>query len=529
MAAETYMSEADREAVIVRLRAAANPTESAWPEPRPIVSKLPPAPEFNTGLLLPPTLASYVQDESNRMPCAQDYVGAALLVALGATIGSRAALKPKQRDDWLVVPNLWGAVVGDPSSKKSPAIEKGLRFLDRLEALEADRLSKLVVEYEAERSAFEARESAVQASMKQAAGGKTQHDPSAMRQAIEQMRSLVPPEEPVARRYRSNDATIAKLAEILVRSPDGLVVVRDELTGLLSSFDQSGHESDRSFYLEAWNGLGSFAVDRIGRGSTLIKRLTLSVFGGIQPTLLAGYLAEASRRNDGLLQRFGVLVFPEQVEWQWCDRSPKKGVREAVRDVFDRLATFDPVQDGAAPATEFLKVPSFALDDAAQGAFIEYCTDLHRSVIPGESNPLLIQHFAKCEKLVGGIALVLHLAGGGIGRVGVDSVLRACAWSQYLAGHARRVYALADVARTTAAEALARHLAAGKLQDGFTARDVVRKGWTDLSTTRGAEAALVELESCGGYVRPFDAADGAGGRPTTRYRVNPAITRMVSR
>jgi hypothetical protein len=528
MAAETFMTEADREAVVSRLRAAANPTESAWPELRPIVSTLPAAPEFNAGLLLPPTLAAYVSDEADRMPCSPDYVGASLLVALGSTIGSRCALKPKAKDDWLIVPNLWGAVVGDPSSKKTPAIEKGLRFLDRLEALEADRLSKLMVEYAAEQSAFEARESAVQAAMKAAAGGKTQHDPSAMRQAIEQMRSLVPPEEPVARRYRSNDGTTAKLAEILAKNPDGLLVVRDELVGLLASFDQSGHEGDRSFYLESWNGTGSFAVDRIGRGSTLIKRLTLGVFGGIQPSLLAGYLADAAKRNDGLLQRFQVLVYPEQAEWEWRDRYPKQGVREAVRDVFDRLAHFDPVQDGAAPASDFTKVPSFSLDDAAQEAFIEYCTDLHRSVIPGESNPLLVQHFAKYEKLVGGIALVLHLAGGGIGRVGVDSVLRGCAWSQYLAGHARRVYALADVARTTAAEALARHLAAGKLSDGFTARDVVRKGWTDLSTTRGAEAALVELESCG-YVRPFDAADGAGGRPTTRYRVNPAITRMVSR
>jgi hypothetical protein len=528
MAAETFMSEADREALSARLRAAANPTEIAWPELRPIVSKLPPAPEFNAGLLLPPALSSYVQDESDRMPCPPDYVGASLLVALGATIGSRCALKPKAKDDWLIAPNLWGGVVGDPSSKKTPAIEKGLRFLDRLEALEADRLSKLVVEYEAEKSAFEARESAVQAQMKAAAGGKTKGDPDAMRQAIEQMRSLVPPEEPVARRYRSNDATVAKLGEILAKNPDGLLVVRDELVGLLASFDQSGHEGDRAFFLEGWNGLGSFSIDRIGRGSTLIKRLTLGVFGGIQPTLLAGYLADAGKRNDGLLQRFQVMVFPEQTEWGWCDRYPKQGVREAVRGVFDRLSSFDPVQDGAAPASEFLKVPSFSLDGAAQEAFVEYCTDLHRSIIPGESNPLLIQHFAKCERLVGATALVLHLAGGGLGRVGVDSMLRAAAWSQYLAGHARRVYALADLARTTAAEALARHLAAGKLQDGFTARDVARKGWAGLGTTRDAEAALIELEG-NGYVRSFDTADGAGGRPTTRYRANPAVTRMVSR
>jgi hypothetical protein len=37
-------------------------------------------------------------------------------------IGARCAIKPKRRDDWIVTPNLFGGVVGDPSSKKTPAI-----------------------------------------------------------------------------------------------------------------------------------------------------------------------------------------------------------------------------------------------------------------------------------------------------------------------------------------------------------------------------------------------------------------------
>ena len=78
-------------------------------------------------------------DEADRMPCSPDYVAAALIVGLGSVIGARCAIKPKRRDDWIVTPNLFGGVVGDPSSKKTPAIGAPLRFLDRLEAKEAEK------------------------------------------------------------------------------------------------------------------------------------------------------------------------------------------------------------------------------------------------------------------------------------------------------------------------------------------------------------------------------------------------------
>jgi len=508
---------------------AARKADIAWPEPRPIKSELPSAPSFDAALLLPSALSTYVADEADRMPCSPDFIAASLLVSLGATIGSRCALKPKRCDDWLVTPNLWGAVVGDPSSKKSPAIDKGWRFLDRLEADESDRHAKEMIIFEAETAAHAAREAAINAAMKAAAGGKKAENPDAMALAIRQMAELQPPDEPVARRYKTSDATVQKLADLLAKSPDGMLVARDELTGWLASFDQPGHEGDRAFFLESWNGLGSFTVDRIGRGTVLIKRLTISVFGGIQPELMGRYLQgiATSARNDGLLQRFGVLVYPDQVEWQWRDRYPALGAREAVRDVFLRLASFDPVQDGASPASDFQKVPAFAFDNAAQDLFVEWSGDLHRNVIAGESNPLIAQHAAKYEKLFCGIALVLHLAGGEVGPIKADSASRAAAWCQDLAGHARRVYGLADVARTTAAQSLARRLAAGNLQTGFTARDVIRKGWSGLTAQRDVEAALTALEDFG-YIVGHEH-DEVIGRPTTRYTINPAITREVSR
>jgi len=496
-----------------------------WPEPKEIKTDLPPAPDFDAKTLLPPTLADFVLDEADRMPCSPDYIAAALIVCLGSVIGARCGIKPKRRDDWVVTPNLFGGIVGDPSSKKSPALGTVTRFLDRLEAKEAEKLEEAKKIFEAEKAAFEAYQSAVKASMKKAAGGKPDH--LKMNAAIAELQDLQAPEEPKVRRYKSNDSTVEKLGDLLVRNPQGMLVYRDELIGLLASWEKEGNETDKAFYLEGWNGTGCFNTDRIGRGELHIKNLCISVFGGIQPELLERYLAgiTTSLDNDGRIQRFQVMVYPNAVAWEWRDRYPVKGAREAVRDLFDRLAVFDPVQDGAAPNDDFVKLPHFYFDDAAQDIFVEWCTELHTVHIANEESPLMQQHFGKFEKLFCSIALILHLAEGSIGPVKATSALRAAAWCEYLTGHARRIYGLVEAAKVTTARMVSRRLAEGKLNDGFTVRDLVRKQWSGVTTAIQAETALAELEE-NGHVQGLEDIPPLG-RPTVRYYVNPQIKRVA--
>lgn len=499
-----------------------------WPEPREIKVDLPPAPAFDAGVLLPPVLAAFVLDEADRMPVSPDYIAAPLMVALGSVIGARCAIKPKRRDDWIVTPNLFGGIVGDPSVKKTPAINKVLRFLDRLEATEAGKHAEALKVHAAEMAAFEARQAAFRATMKKAAAaGKGKGDALQMDAAVNGMQELRAPEAPHERRFKSNDATIEKLGDMLTGNPAGLLVFRDELMGLLSSWEKEGREADRAFYLEGWNGTSSFNIDRIGRGSLYVPTMCLSVFGGIQPDVLARYLAAiaSAMDNDGRIQRFQVLVYPEPAPWAWRDREPVRGAREAVRDLFDRLAVFDPVQDGAVPPDDFVKLPHFLFDVDAQEVFIVWSGELHQQRIANEQNPLLRQHLAKFEKLFCALALIVHLAEGGIGPVQAPSAERAAAWCDYLERHARRIYGLVEAAKVGTACMLGRRLTEGKLEDGFTARDVVRKGWAGLGATMLAETALAILEEHG-WIQSADT-DDQPGRPTTRYYINPRIRKVA--
>ena len=307
------------------------------------------------------------------------------------------------------------------------------------------------------------------------------------------------PELPILRRYKSNDTTVEKLGELLRENPAGLLVLRDELVGLIASWDREGREGERAFYLEAWNGNASFDTDRFGRGSIFIPNLCVSLFGGIQPDKLVGYLEQASNAlaNDGMLQRFQLLVYPDHRAWEWRDRIPDKAARDRAFAVFEALAPFEPEHWGAAPADEFAKFPYFRFDEAAQDIFIEWSGDLHRTRIPAEDNPIISQHLSKFDKLFPALALILHLvacaATGPSHTVTAESALRAAAWCDDLEAHARRCYGLLADDGLRSAQALAEKIRQGKLADGFTARDVRRNQWRSLTTEEAGTTSAAKI------------------------------------
>jgi hypothetical protein len=206
--------------------------------------------------------------------------------------------------------------------------------------------------------------------------------------------------------------------------------------------------------------------------------LCVSIFGGIQPDKLTGYLEQAAHAlaNDGMLQRFQVLVYPDYCPWEWRDRFPDKSARDGAFAVFDKLADFDPVVWGAAPGDDFAKFPHFSFDDEAQKIFIEWSYELHRTRLPAKENLIIAQHLAKYDKLFPALALTLHLvecaATGQRGPVTKQAALRAAAWYEYLEAHARRCYGLIAYDGLRSAQALADKVRQGRLPDGFTVRDV---------------------------------------------------------
>lgn len=481
-----------------------------WPEPKPLPDGLAQVAGLDMASL-PESVAPWVADIADRMQCAPDFVAVSAMVALGATLGRKIAVRPQRRTDWIEVPNLWGCIVGRPGMMKSPAMSEALKPLHRLDALareaHADALKAHAGKVELHKLALDEAKNAARKALK--AGGEVRP------------LDIEKPEQPKAHRYVVNDTTYEALGEILADNPNGVLAFRDELVSLLKTLDREEYCAARGFFLTAWNGTQGYTFDRILRGKTHIEAACLSLLGSTQPGRLAEYIRRAVTEgagDDGLIQRFGLLVWPDQdPEWREADRYPDSDAREAAWRTFEILDEL--VTDAiGAERDRFDTLPFLRFDECAQGDFADWRRDLERRLRKSaDMSPALESHLAKYRKLVPALALISHLADGGTGQISQTALGRALAWAEYLETHARRAYG-AGIAGEAAAKTILVRIRRRDLQGGFGARDVRRKEWSSLTDNDLIKAGL-ELLADFDWIVP--QMTKTLGRPRTVYAINP--------
>ncbi|WP_291375460.1 YfjI family protein [Acinetobacter sp. UBA6720] len=509
-----------------------------WKEPKQIKSELLPVKKI-TEDMLPLDVYKYCADEAKRADnMTFDLVAVCLLTSLGALIGARVAIKPKQLDDYSIVPNLWGGIIAPPSSKKSPAISAGTRHLDRLvlqakeqfELEQKDNIAKAIMFKSAEKELAKKLDKA-----------KEENEKLKLAKDIADMQTDAN-HKPILKRYFTNDSSPEALADLERSNPNGILVIRDELIGLLSSLDQNDTDTGRAFYLEGWNGTGSYQFDRITRGSGYIQNHCLSVLGGIQPDKLMSYLEKTihGMGNDGLLQRFQLLIYPDLAEWQYADKKSDKVAKEAVFNLFkqlDELNEYELTKLGAKPSDEFNARPYFRFTAEAQQAYKTWSTKLNSQTIPNEEHTIIQEHLSKFGKLMPALALIFHLIdsvqlGVSVGGVSLNCVEMAIKWCDYLESHARRIYGMVLHSATFKASALAiklkklNHNESWRM-DGFSARDVHRKNWKGLNELNTVNDALELLVDYGWLNEQEIESTERGGRPSKRYLINPKIYNSI--
>ena len=384
------------------------------------------------------------------------------MVALGSVIGRKVTVRPKLQDDWSVTPNLWGMNIGPPGAQKSPAQNESLRPLKSLGATAREDFNFAMAEHDLKVASAKAR-------------AKNAEKDAAKRLAKNKgadISDLLRPEkieEPTLKRYITTNATYEALAVLSQQNPNGLLVERDEMLSLLDHLDEEGHANERGFYLQGANGDSSYTVDRIGRGLDLhVDAVCISMLGGTQPARISQYLQQVrrgGRGNDGLIQRFGLMVWPDlSPTWTNIDRKPKADARDAAFRAFQTLDTLDL---GIISANHDLEgLPYLRLSEEAHDQFLEWRTVLEHRLRQGSLDPMLESHLAKYRKLIPALALITHLADGGRGEVSKAAVEKALRWAKYLETHAARTYASTTIAAADAARAIIAKIKSGHLKGG---------------------------------------------------------------
>jgi hypothetical protein len=461
---------------------------ASWPDILPLPADAP-VPHLSPDLL-PDALRGWFVDIADLACFPLEFVAIPAFIGLGAVVGRAMGIKPTQYDDFIAIPNLWGAVVGRPGVMKSYAVDEGLKPLSRLAATAHDRYEAALVMHEAGLVQLKGELAGIEERLKDEAKKESADKTKLNRLKAEysDKKREIERAAPIKRRYQTQDATVEKLGDLLRDNPRGLLIVRDELAGWLRTLDKAGREGDREFYLEAWNGTGSYTVDRIGRGEVHIRALCVSICGGIQPSKLNRYIADAigeTEGADGLLQRLQLLVWPEDFG-EWCkpERWADKDAKARAYKVFEWLDSS--LESAGLPVDTANSIPALRFCEDAQELFDSWREELERRVRSNELKdaPAFESHLAKYRSLLPSLALLLHLvdvAGGEYpGPVSWKATQGSMLWCDFLEAHARRVYSAELNPGVGAARLLAEKINEGKVADGQSIRDIYRPQWSGL-------------------------------------------------
>lgn len=260
---------------------------------------------------IPPVILRYCQELAVSLPAPVELTVIPALVAAGAAIGGKRAIQLKV--GWIETPALYAAVVQPPGTMKSPALHQTTRPLQAQQCLLAQKHTDALRRFE--EIEWPAYERAV---------GRYKRG-----------QDDIPPEKPIKPimgRTWVADTTAERLAGLLKENPDGLLIIRDELSGWVRGMNQykNGRGADRQFFLSAWSQ-APVSVDRQGKDPLIVERPFLSVIGCIPPAVLPE-LAEGQGEEDGFLHRI-LFAYPEPVPIRWTDH----GVSEEASQQYDQL------------------------------------------------------------------------------------------------------------------------------------------------------------------------------------------------
>lgn len=481
-----------------------------YPLPLPSITQK--VKKLDPELMLPVCIRDYIIDIAERQQCPPDFVAITTLVGLSSLLGRKALIRPKAHDDWTVTPNQWGVIVGRPSAMKSPSMKEALKPLKKIETDNADLYEEQLKQFNIDQELLDLSKSNLKDQIKKLLKGG---DKLTARELLEHNNN---DECPIRHRLIVNDATVEKLGELLNENSNGLILIRDELSGWLARLMREDGQQDRAFYLECFDGDGHFTYDRIGRGTIEIDNCTLSVIGGIQPSKILNLLYQAVNgiADDGLIQRLQLTTWPDDTGlWQWIDRTPNKVARDKYYDTFKELheLTFSFASD---------EPKIFHFTPEAQQLFIHWMEELHSSLKTDDISPLLESHLLKMPQTIAGLALLFEIIDGGRGdSVGVAAIAYAIEWAYYLRSHAERLYNMISNLGLDGAKLILDRK--NKLPNPFTIRDIDRKCWSGLTDSKVIADAIAYLVDYH-HILPTEIIPSIrGGRPTIAYAWNTNI------
>ncbi|HAU0708812.1 TPA: DUF3987 domain-containing protein [Legionella pneumophila] len=470
--------------------------------------------------VLPKVLADFINEQSNIRGCPDDFILVSLLARMGCVFSGKVRVQLTRNTGWIASPNFFWAMIGEPSSGKSNALSATSKPIQLLSATAKDKYKKELKTYSHNKELLESKISTAKKGMEKEAK-KSKPDNAVVLRFEESFKKLraeldeLEEAKPTWKRYTVTKTTVEKLILILEENPDGIMLEVDELSSSFVKLSKDEHADERSLYLSGFTGDIQYPYDTVNRGTVFIPRLLLSMFGGIQPAKLKRFLndARAGYQDDGLIQRFQGVVYPDRNHRCLQDKAPSPHLVNTITQMFINL---DNIQAG--------DVLSF--DGDAQEVFDAWRTKMSESA--QEMGQPFEAHLVKSYEFIASLAVYLYLAENN-GQLTEDKKitakqsLNATKLGEYFFSHAKRMYGLVykdHLPARSLSEKLAKLVLAS--QNGncfdqetglyfFTRSQIRSKGWANLTSMEERREAIRDLIAYGHISK-------AHGK---RYYINP--------
>jgi hypothetical protein len=393
------------------------PPDLEWQEPVELKSETEKAPIFPLDVF-PQSIQEYILRSADSIGCSLDYCACSCLGIIAASIG--ATCKVHVKDNWFEQANLWIALVGDSSQKKTPPMvdirspyfeisKARAKLAKQRDDLRKRRRNQSVECEEGDEVQFPIYE----------------HDEGAL---------------------VASTATIAGLHEFFRRQRRGLLYNRSELSGWfegMNQFKKGGRGDDRAVYLELYDGS---SIDVIYGSKTIrIPNTCLSILGGIQPDKVPAILQD----KDGLSARF-LWCYPDPIkrkpeEW----RSVPFEIRGKWNLAISRLLELNLITEEDRDGNKTLYPNIYSFSDSARKAWTGATQWIADEINNNSAHSDYISAIGKMEGVGIRLSLSMRLlddacegvrSGQNIDAVDIEKSLRLC---QYFAGMAHRVYRVA--------------------------------------------------------------------------------------
>ena len=326
-------------------------------------------------LVLPEHVANKIEQISNARSTNPEPLLLGLLVAASSVPHANTRLDVRNYGDVLsVYPNLFGMVVGDSSTLKSPTIKSTyIKPLKALRKIFIEKHKKELDQYAIESAEWETKD-------KKERGQE--------------------PKSPTLTVVSAVDTTIEKLEELALNQPHICPsLFRDEVIGIFQSFDRHGGKGTNDGLSKLLSYYDGQPIDRhrMGTGSQLSDHdFHPSVFGGIQPEVLKKLAVGIGMDDAGTLCRF--LYASISRSYKDWDEDPDRELIDV--EVFDRLIC------------KINQIPPLvcSLDRAGQQAWAKIANQYNKACLNSPKLSQWLKHsYSKAIGQLGKIALTLHL------------------------------------------------------------------------------------------------------------------------